>query len=318
MRHASCVIADEFEAATVAQVAREQLGIGRKALRHTKYVDGAILLDGRAARSDDLAHAGQTLSVAISDADILVTPSSVRPEPGQVCVLYQDEDVVILNKPAGKVVHPRVGNTSGTIANHLAFYLQEQGINCGAHPVHRLDRGTSGALVFALSGYAQAQLQRQLHKSFHREYLALCTGLIDEESLPASKDGWHTIEAPIGRRTDRTSTTFTVLGDAPCDPTQAKQAITHFQVLDAFTSVQAGALSLVRLKLETGRTHQIRVHLAHLGHPLLGDELYGEPSPYIHRAALHSHQLSFLQPLKGAFVEVKAPLPADMASLLPR
>lgn len=368
MRYATCVIDISFDGEPLLRPIREQLGISRKSLRHTKYVKDAILVDGQPARTDDAAHAGSLLSVAISDEDIAATPSSGEPEQGPLDVLYQDEDLLVVNKPAGLVVHPRVGHTSGTLLNFAAGHLATQGLTCGCHPVHRLDQGTSGAIVFALNGYAQAQLQRQLHKSFHREYLAICEGwfeniesknekrqldvlldgrneegqldvLLDgqseEHESNHGKDGlalsggdkeWRTIDAAIGRRSDIASTTFAVIGDAPCVEGSAKEAVTHFKVVRGLMLASGERLSLVRLKLETGRTHQIRVHMAHIGHPLLGDTLYGKACERenesgcgharINRPALHSWCLSFLHPLNGRKIEVEAPLPQDFLDLI--
>lgn len=351
MRYATCIIDASFDGRPLLYAIREQLGISRKSLRHTKYIPDAILVDGRPARTDDIAHAGTLLSVAISDADIAATPSSIEPEQGALDVLYQDEDLLVVNKPAGIVVHPRVGHTSGTLANFAAGYLAERGLSCGCHPAHRLDQGTSGAIVFALNGYAQAQLQRQLHKTFHREYLAICDGWIKEAesehdeqqpdallhsldnrshelgqnknvlALPHSDEKWCTIDAPIGRRRDKASTTFAVVGDAPCEEGSAKDAVTHFKVLSRFES-DGWRLSLVGLRLETGRTHQIRVHMAHIGHPLVGDALYGNEEgcahgrPYINRPALHSWRISFAHPLNGKAMQLEAPLPQDLQNIL--
>ena len=358
----SCQVRAEYDGAAVAEVLRQQLHIGRKTIRHARYVEGAILVDGQAARTDAQVHAGQNVSIRTDDALVRASVPGITPEYGSLEVLYLDECFIAVNKPAGMVVHPRVGNTEHTLANYVAGYLEKHGIPGSVHPIHRIDAGTTGIVLFALSSFAQSAIQEQLHRSFERDYLAICTGWIEgtsqEASAPPKEEGldlgvgngpspnpdlspgldpglglapslnpdlnldaFRTIDAPIARRSDCKSTKFAVVGDAPCVAGSEKKAITHFVTLARLCD--KAPLSLVRLRLETGRTHQIRVHMAHLGHPLLSDPLYGttaqeESAPPMDRPALHSWSLRFQHPLSNEEIRIQAPLPADMQRFIPK
>lgn len=358
----SCQVRAEYAGATVAEVLRRQLHIGRKTIRHARYVEGAILVDGQAARTDARVYAGQNVSIRTDDALVRASVPGITPEYGPLEVLYLDECFIAVNKPAGMVVHPRVGNTEHTLANYVAGYLEKHGIPGSVHPIHRIDAGTTGIVLFALSSFAQSAIQEQLHRSFERDYLAICTGWIEgtsqETSAPPKEEGldlgvgsgpspnpdlspgldpglglapslnpdlnldaFRTIDAPIARRSDCKSTTFAVVGDAPCVAGSEKKAVTHFVTLAQLCD--KAPLSLVRLRLETGRTHQIRVHMAHLGHPLLSDPLYGttaqeESAPPMGRPALHSWSLRFQHPLSNEEIRIQAPLPADMQRFIPK
>ncbi len=335
MHRASCFVSNEFDGASVSDVLRGQLQIGRKTIRHARYIEGAILLDGKACRTDATVTAGQEVSIVIADDIVRASSPQITPEYGPLEILYCDEDLIVVNKPANMVVHPRVGNTQHTLANYVAGFLEELSnkddkdcqtvAGTNVHPVHRIDSGTTGIVIFARNSFAQSQLQHQFHKSFHREYLALCRGWIPGNIAgPAASSQWQSVDAPIARQSDCVSTRFTVVGDAPCNKEKAKSALTHFQVLARLETQVPGkeglpekaSLSVVRLKLETGRTHQIRVHMAHLGYPLLGDPLYGSTSCLLRRPALHSWRISFVHPVAKKQIKLEAPLPADLQKLL--
>ena len=223
--------------------------------------------------------------------------SGTVPTPGPLDLIWEDEDVVVVNKPPGLLVHPSHGHFADTLGNFLMYHYQQTGQDCDFHPVHRLDKGTSGLLVVAKHPHAQEQLKQQLHtEAFRRVYLAICDG------QPPAPSG--TVDAPIGLAPDSRAR-------AVCPDGQS--ARTHYRVLQSW---EGG--SLVELQLDTGRTHQIRVHMAHLGCPLTGDFLYGTEQPEkIARPALHSHQLSFTHPITGEHLAFTQPLPEDMAALLP-
>jgi 23S rRNA pseudouridine1911/1915/1917 synthase len=210
--------------------------------------------------------------------------------------LYEDDDLLVVNKPPHLAVHPCAGSWDDSLGARLVAYYQKIGLSADFHPVHRLDKGTSGLMVVAKHPAAQHALTAALHGGdFHREYLAVCEG------TPSPAAG--VVDAPLGR-TDESYIRQEVRPDG-------KPARTHYEVLET-----SGRYSLLRLVLETGRTHQIRVHMAYLGCPLAGDFLYGtEDRELITRPALHSAHLELKQPFTGEKLVFDVPLPADMAAL---
>lgn len=302
MRMLTCTIDAPYEGKSVEFVLRTKLFVSRRGVRHARNVPGGVLLDGLPVRTDAPVALGQELAICISDEHVATKVSEVAPEPGPLDVVFEDADLIVVNKPAGLVMHPSRGHHDGTLINRLVHYLQVTGRVCNPHPVSRLDQGTTGLVIFTTSGYAQDRLQDQLHSpSFERAYLALCKG--------AFEHSFGLVDAPIGRVEDLPSS-FDVVPDG-------KEALTHYKVLGSFELAGVGAVSLVRLVLETGRTHQIRVHMKHLGHPLLGDAAYGEPSELIGRPALHSWSVVADHPISRERFSVVAPLPADMQGLIP-
>lgn len=284
------------------EVLRGQLQVSMRCVRRAKQRPGGILLDGEPAWTPVRARAGQTVSVSIDDG-LAPGQTAVVPQPGTVSVVYRDADVLVVNKPAGQVMYPGPGHPGGTLLNFLMQYFLDNGVEGYPHAANRIDGTTTGLVVFATSSYVKDCLQRQLHtNAFQREYLALCEG-----ELPC---GAGMVDAPIAR-VEEGRIGFAV------DPA-GKPAITHYAVLGAFDlPCGAGCASFLRLHLETGRTHQIRLHMAYLGHPLLGDAFYGTPSDAIGRAALHSYRLALDHPVTGERLACTAPLPDDMARLLP-
>ena len=277
----------------VGELLRREMGCSAAVVRTAKGYPDGILLDGVHAAVNDLACPGQVLSILLADR----TDGGLEPAQGPLDIVYQDEDLLVLNKAPGVAVHPSPGHHIDTLGNFLTDYYKKQGIPFVFRPVNRLDRGTSGLMAAARHAHAQELLKHQLHTgAFRRVYLAVCQG------VPNPDKG--VVDMPIGRA-DGSVLQRQVRADGA-------RAVTHYQV------VAVGALrSLVRLELETGRTHQIRVHMAWLGHPLVGDFLYGVETPaLIGRTALHSWRLSVQQPLTGETLEWTAPLPEDMRRLL--
>lgn len=219
--------------------------------------------------------------------------SSVTPERLPLAIVYEDVDLLIIDKPAGQLVHPTTKEAHGTVANAILGLYEERGIRLDFHPCHRLDRNTTGLLLIAKHPEVQYQIAKQ--STLTREYL----GLIDGMLTPTE----GTIDAPIAR-----ALPSIILR---CVSPNGKPARTHYQ-----TEWTNRRHSLLHLGLETGRTHQIRVHLAHLGHPLLGDDLYGGSTELIPRHALHSAQLTLTHPHTGERLSVTSPLPNDMARIL--
>lgn len=217
----------------------------------------------------------------------------VEPEKGRIAILYEDTYIMVLDKPARQLVHPTGRTNSGTLANYLAFHLKERGAIATVRALHRLDRDTSGCVIFAKDAESQFQLEQQLKAGqLKRTYQALVQGIIEPPI--------GTITAPIGAHPS--------LPNRRVITPDGEQAITHYKTLKNFNNA-----SLVELNLETGRTHQIRLHLAHLGYPILGDGMYGVRSPLIARQALHASSLTFYHIKEKRQLTVDAPLPDDFA-----
>ena len=293
-RRLDWVVPPECEGTRVDTLLKKHLLLSGTVVRRIKWLEDGILVDGIRVNTRFVPKAGQTISVRLSDPERL---SGVVAAPGPLDIVYEDEDLIVLNKPAGLSVHPGPGHYSDTLGNFLVHYYESSQQEADFHPVHRLDRGTSGLLVAAKHPYAQELLKEQLHSpAFRRVYLAVCEGTPE----PAA----GVVDAPLGP----------VEGSLMAQQVRpdGKPARTHYEVLET-----DGIRSLLRLELETGRTHQIRVHMAHLGHPLTGDFLYGtEDHTLISRAALHSYQLTFRHPLTHEELTFQQPLPEDMTRLM--
>jgi 23S rRNA pseudouridine1911/1915/1917 synthase len=262
---------------------------------------GQVWLNGQPCLDKDRPlQAGDQIEVRIPPA----TPTSLQPEPIPLDILYEDEDLLVINKPRGLVVHPAPGHASGTLVHALLAHCPHlSGINGELRPgiVHRLDKDTTGALVIAKHDQAHQHLQAQIQaKTARRIYLGVVFG------RPAQSQG--TISAPIGRHpVDRQKM-------AVLPPGQGRAAVTHWQVLE-----RLGNYTLMQFELETGRTHQIRVHAAHLHLPIVGDPLYtrSKTSPVkLSGQALHAWKLSFVHPRTGQPLQFTAPLPEEFERLL--
>jgi 23S rRNA pseudouridine1911/1915/1917 synthase len=269
--------------------------IGSRAVAERLLSEGGVLVDGRARPKSHKLAGGEDVEFEPPVA----RATTLEPEAMDLDVPYEDEHLLIVDKPAGLVVHPARGHSQGTLVHGLLAYDVEGGDE-PERPgiVHRLDRDTSGLLVVARSPEAHRRLQEMVRaREVTREYLALVVG------RPRSRRG--TIEAPIGR--DRhDSLRHSLDTDVP------REAVTHFEVEELL-----GRHSLLRVALETGRTHQIRVHLAAVDLPVAGDPLYGRPGELgLERQFLHAHRLAFEHPFTGEAVDVRSPLPADLLEAL--
>jgi 23S rRNA pseudouridine1911/1915/1917 synthase len=258
--------------------------------------EGQVLLAGAPAKTRQKVWGGEALSVAP-----IAHPSETEaaPEAIPLDIVYEDEAILVLNKPAGLVVHPGSGNWTGTLLNALLHHAPQLRQVPRAGIVHRLDKDTSGLMVVAKSIEAQTDLVRQLQaRSVSRIYLAVVEG-------DAAEAG--SVDAPIGRH-PRERTKMAVVE-------RGKPAVTHFRVLERLPHH-----TLVECKLETGRTHQIRVHMQSIGHPLVGDPVYGSRGErkLFHRQALHATRLALLHPVSGELMAWEVPMPPDMAELLDR
>ena len=292
-RYLTLLITPELAGLEVNTLLRRTLGLSGTVLRRVKWLEDGITLDGVRVHVRVRAAEGQTLSVRLTDPE---PEPGVVPTEGPLDIVYEDPDLIVLNKAPGVLVHPGHGHFDDTLGNYLMWHYVQTGDESGFHPVHRLDKGTSGLLVAAKHAHAQEKLKNQLHtRQFRRVYLALCDG------APSAPSG--AVDAPIGRL-EGSPAARAVTADG-------KPARTRYRVLGA-----RGPRTLVELELDTGRTHQIRVHMAHLGCPLTGDFLYGKPDRAIDRPALHSSRLELTHPITGERLRFAAPLPADMAALV--
>jgi len=287
-------IGPELAGIKVDTLLKKHMGLSGTVVRRIKWLEDGILVDGQRVNTRFAPVEGQVLSVRLSDPE---RRSGIVPAPGPLDIVYEDEDVIVLNKAPGVPVHPGPGHFSDTLGNFLLNYYDSRGIEADFHPVHRLDRGTSGLMVAAKHPHAQEVLKNQLHTDdFRRTYLAVCEGVPDP---PAGL-----VDAPLGPKEGS-------LVEQEVRP-DGKPARTKYEVLESHNG-----RTLLRLVLDTGRTHQIRVHMAHLGHPLTGDFLYGtEDHTLIPRPALHSAELSFRHPITGQVLSFVRPLPEDMKRLL--
>jgi len=263
--------------------------------------DGLIRLDGGSAEGKRKVYGGERIEFDIGDA---VPPAPTLAESAEdipLKVVFEDEQLIVIDKPAGLVVHPGNGNASGTLMNALLHHVPGIAEVPRAGIVHRLDKDTSGLLVVAKTLEAQTDLVRQLQaRTVKRQYLAFVAGMVFVQS---------TIEAPIGRHPSQRIKMAVVP-----ETRGGKAAITHYRGLEQFDHC-----ALIECTLETGRTHQIRVHMASVKHPLIGDKVYGRPDPRLPdfpRQALHATRLALVHPLEQRLRQWEVPMPADMLELL--
>ena len=287
------IITAEEDGATVRHVLKAVLHFSTHAVARLTRAENGILVNGRHARTVDVLHTGDVLRVETGDH----RPPKVLPTPGDwpLPIVWEDGHLLVVDKPAGMTAHAsNFLPDTPTVAGALAW---QRGTDFIFHSVNRLDKGTTGLMVVAKSGYVHDRLRRALHTdAFYREYRAVCLG------CPQPLQG--TIDAPIGR--DETSAVARKIRP------DGQSAVSHYEVL-----VPGDALSLVKLVPETGRTHQLRLHMASIGHPLAGDWLYGTEDPgLISRPALHSYALRLTHPVTGEVLSLTAPLPADMRRLV--
>ena len=266
--------------------------IGSRAAAERLLEGGLVLVDGAPSAKSRRLAGGEEVEFEPPQA-----PPGLAPEEFELGIPYEDEHLLVVDKPAGVVVHPSPGHVTGTLVHGVLAHGAAGGEEDRPGIVHRLDRDTSGLLVVARSDEAYERLQELVRQhGLERTYIALVRG------RPRSRKG--RIEAPIGR--DRRDPTRQSLNtDSPRD------AVTHFELLELI-----GQHALLRVDLETGRTHQIRVHLAAIGLPVVGDSVYGVPDPALGRQFLHATRLAFEHPFTGTRVEVESPLPGELARYL--
>jgi 23S rRNA pseudouridine1911/1915/1917 synthase len=288
---------DRFLASVLGDYSRSQL--------QRLIKDGQVLVGGHPAKANHLVKSTDRISIDIPDA----SPATVDAEELPLPILYQDRDLVVVDKPAGMVVHPAAGHSSGTLVNALLHHVGDlSGIGGEKRPgiVHRLDRGTSGLMVVAKNDAAHAELSRQFRdREVEKEYVALVWGVVQ---------AGRRIDAPIGRDpVDRKKMSARAR--------RSREAVTRIVGAD-----RLGALTLARVAIHTGRTHQIRVHLSAIGHPVVGDPLYGgvhrrvpgdvRAVQHLERPFLHAARLRFTHPADGRTMEFTSELPGDLQRVL--
>lgn len=259
--------------------------------------EGAVTLGGLPLKKNDRTNEGDVLTLALPDP----VEVDLRPQDIPLDIVYEDGDVIVVNKSVGMVVHPAAGHPDGTLVNALLYHCGSSlsGINGELRPgiVHRIDRDTSGLIIAAKNDFAHLSLADQLQDhSLYREYAAVAVGGFREDE--------GTITAPIARHhQDRKRMAVNFL--------QGREAVTHWRVLERFRGY-----TYLQCRLETGRTHQIRVHMAYVSHPLLGDSVYGKPYPGLAGQCLHARALSFIHPRTGERLTLECPLPDAFEAVL--
>ena len=278
------VVPPEFDGEKVNNFLRGGIGISYRTVRSLKQIKGSMLLDGEPIRTIDPLKAGATLTL-ILPAD----KSTAQPQQAHFETLYEDDDILVINKPAGLAMHPTHNHQGDTLANAVAYYLAQKGKDAVFRAAGRLDKGTSGIVICALHKFASAKLAG----NYEKEYIAIVEG---------NYEGSGTINAPIIRPDPMK--TLRAVGEG------GEHAVTHWSALD-----NKNGLSTLHITLETGRTHQIRVHFASLGTPLAGDDMYGGSTDKISRHALHCAKVTLIHPVTNEKMVFEAPLPDDMKKL---
>lgn len=285
-------VGPEDEGMTLGQLARRRLGLSASLLRQIKWLPDGILLDGERVFVSIRPKKGQVMSLSQGREE---SSKGIIPRRGKLDIPYEDGLMLIIDKPGGVAVHPSPGHPDGTVANFVVGMFEERGQNMVFRAINRLDRGTSGLMCVAKSKHAAGVLENALHEGhITRRYLAVCQG------APCPPKG--VIDLPIGLEEGRGI-------KRRVDFEGGQRAVTHYETLETH-----GGRSLIALQLETGRTHQIRVHMAHMGCPLVGDFMYGEEIEGFDRVALHSCYINI--ELEDRRVELESPLPRELERAL--
>lgn len=292
-RNIDYIIDEDSAGLRVEQFLRRKRYSGQN-LSEIKRMPKSILVNGVHYYMRQELSTGDHLQVRICETQ---NSEKIPPTKLPLDIIYEDEDLLVLNKPAGMPIHPSLNNYTNSIANALAYYFQSQGKPFIFRCCNRLDRDTSGLTIVSkhlVSGSILSDMTK--YREVHREYLAIARGSVSPSE--------GTIQAPLGRKEG------TII-ERTVDWEHGEDAVTHYKVVK-----EANGHSLVSLRLETGRTHQIRIHMKYLGYPLIGDYLYNPDMEYMTRQALHSHHMEFTHPITGEHMSFTAPLPEDMARVM--
>ena len=292
-RNIDYIIDEDSAGLRVEQFLRRKRYSGQN-LSEIKRMPKSILVNGVHYYMRQELSKGDHLQVCICETK---NSEKIPPTNLPLDIIYEDEDILVLNKPAGMPIHPSLNNYTNSMANALAYYFQSQGKPFIFRCCNRLDRDTSGLTIVSkhlVSGSILSDMTK--YREVHREYLAIARGSVTPSE--------GTIQAPLGRKEG------TII-ERTVDWEHGEDAVTHYKVVK-----EANGHSLVSLRLETGRTHQIRIHMKYLGYPLIGDYLYNPDMEYMTRQALHSHHMEFTHPITGEHMSFTAPLPEDMARVM--
>lgn len=292
-RNIDYIIDEDSAGLRVEQFLRRKRYSGQN-LSEIKRMPKSILVNGVHYYMRQELSTGDHLQVRICETQ---NSEKIPPTKLPLDIVYEDEDLLVLNKPAGMPIHPSLNNYTNSIANALAYYFQSQGKPFIFRCCNRLDRDTSGLTIVSkhlVSGSILSDMTK--YREVHREYLAIARGSVTPSE--------GTIQAPLGRKEG------TII-ERTVDWEHGEDAVTHYKVVK-----EANGHSLVSLRLETGRTHQIRIHMKYLGYPLIGDYLYNPDMEYMTRQALHSHHMEFTHPITGKHMSFTAPLPEDMVRVM--
>lgn len=280
-------IDERYENRKIREYLKNEAKVSHRMLCILKRTPNGITVNGVHARTVDLLHAGDTLVLHLPNDETAVTPT---PTDIPIEILYIDDDLIVVNKQAGLAMHETHNHQGDALSNALAYYLAQRGESAVFRAVGRLDKGTSGIVVCARNKYCAARLSGQIQKT----YFAVAGGVFT---------GHGTINAPIIRPDP--NKTLRAVGEG------GERAVTHWEAMRT-----DGKCTLLRIQLETGRTHQIRVHFAHLGAPLVGDGMYGSTDLRLSHQALHCGKCRFTHPVTGKALTITAPMPADMQALV--
>ncbi|WP_022763940.1 RluA family pseudouridine synthase [Butyrivibrio sp. XPD2006] len=296
------IVTDEYEGLRIDKLISELVDSLSRSFIKKLIDDDKVICNGKKVKASYQVSEGDRIELEIPPLQI----PEIVPEDIPLDILYEDNDVLIVNKPKDMVVHPAAGHYTGTIVNAVMYHCRDNlsGINGVMRPgiVHRIDKDTTGSVIICKNDNAHIKIADQLKEhSINRVYHAICYGVIDHDE--------GDVDAPIGRsQTDRKKMAVVKSG--------GKEAFTHYKVLKRFPEDK---MTYIECRLKTGRTHQIRVHMAHIGHPLLGDEVYApsRKSKFkLNGQCLHAKTLGFIHPTTGEYVEVDAPLPEYFSHLL--